>query len=331
MADIIKVENISVSYDVSIGKKIKSIKAIDDVSLTIKKGDMVGIIGESGSGKSTLAHAILNLIQSPGKISGGKIIYNNSVSLLDLNEEEFRKIRWDEIATVFQSAQSALNPILKIKNHFYETLEDHDVEIKTEEISRKIREVLSKVRLGEDVLEKYPFELSGGQKQRILISLSLILDPQVIILDEPTTALDVINQWYILEILHFINKEMGVTLIFLSHDISIIGSIVDKLVVMYSGKIVESGSADKIIKSPSHPYTIDLMNSIPSLEADFSTRKKIVEQTKDTNVRACKYYSRCQLKNKVNCIGSDADIKIHEVDEVYVMCKHTKETDGKYN
>ncbi|MBE6054810.1 MAG: ABC transporter ATP-binding protein, partial [Clostridium sartagoforme] len=273
MKPLIEIKNLTIEFFLKNG----NLKACDNISFTIYKNEVVGIIGESGSGKSTLASGILNLVQAPGKITSGEVYYyddeDNKINLLNLSVNEFNQYRWKEIATVFQAAQNALNPVLKIKEHFIETVLAHSPNEKEEDILKKAEEVLKHVRLDKSVLEYYPHQLSGGMKQRVLIALSLILDPKVILLDEPTTALDVITQWYILDILKDIHKRLGVTLIFLTHDISVISGVIDRIAVMYAGELVEYGEVDDVFQDPSHPYTKGLLNAIPTLRDDVTKRK----------------------------------------------------------
>lgn len=278
---------------------IRSCRACDNVSLTIDRGETVGIIGESGSGKSTLASGILNLIKAPGRIASGQVIYHppggKSVDLVQLSEAEFAKYRWTNLTSVFQAAQNVLNPSLTVKEHFLETVQAHVPHMKKAEVLGKARELLGQVRLEDRVLECYPHQLSGGMKQRTIIALSLILNPDIIFLDEPTTALDVITQWYILDILKKLQQEYGLTMVFLTHDVSIIGSVVDRLAVMYAGEIVEYGPVLDLFTRPTHPYTVGLVNAIPSLHDDVSKRKAIPGHPPDLSdlPDLCRFAPRC--------------------------------------
>ncbi|WP_317913842.1 ABC transporter ATP-binding protein [Carnobacterium maltaromaticum] len=313
MDKIISVKDLTISFNLKQGKQIRTLKAVDQVSLDIQRGEMLGIIGESGSGKSTLAFGILNLVEAPGRITSGEVHFINgtsqqpSIDLLKIDTKNQNKYRWEEIATVFQAAQSALNPIITVWEHFYETWQAHRdaKELAVEQVRQKVEELVHYVRLDVAVLEMYPFELSGGMKQRVLIALSLLLDPSVIILDEPTTALDVITQWYILEILKKINREKGITIIFLTHDISIISSMVDRIVVMYAGQIVEIGKTIDVYKNPSHPYTKALLEAIPTLTDDISTRKAIKGNTVNMLELdgTCRFKNRCIKTELVGCDG----------------------------
>ncbi|MBB6622099.1 ABC transporter ATP-binding protein [Clostridium gasigenes] len=329
MEKLLECKNITVEFDVKYFNEDKILKAVDNVNLDIYKGEMLGIIGESGSGKSTLASAILNLVREPGRISTGEVVYFNGVNLLSLSENEYNKYRWKDISTVFQAAQNALNPIITIKEHFVETYITHVHKVSNEVMMKRIKELLDFVRLDEKVLDSYPFELSGGMKQRVLIALSLLLEPKLIILDEPTTALDVITQWYILEILRKINKEKGISIVFLTHDISIIGSMVDRIAVMYAGELVEVGDVLEVYETPKHPYTKALLYAIPSLHDDITTRKSI--KGAPINMldlkNECRFKSRCIYMNKVGCSGTDENSKelIRINDNHYSRCKYWEE------
>ncbi|MBZ9606345.1 ABC transporter ATP-binding protein [Clostridium estertheticum] len=326
MEKLLECKNITVEFDVKYFNEDKVLKAADNITLDIYKGEMLGIIGESGSGKSTLASAMLNLVREPGRISSGEVVYFNGVNLLAVSEKEYNKYRWKDISTVFQAAQNSLNPIATIKDHFVETYTAHLDKVSNEVMMNRIKELLNFVRLDEKVLDSYPFELSGGMKQRVLIALSLLLEPKLIILDEPTTALDVITQWYILEILRKINKENGVSIVFLTHDISIIGSMVDRIAVMYAGELVEIGDVLDVYETPKHPYSKALLAAIPSLYDDVTTRRSI----KGAPINMldlkgeCRFKNRCIYKGKVGCDGSDENSKelIKVKDNHYSRCKY---------
>lgn len=312
MKPLIEVRNLTIEFFLKNG----NLKACDNVSFTIYKNEVVGIIGESGSGKSTLASGILNLVQSPGKITSGEVYYyddyDNKINLLDLKTNEFNEYRWKEIATVFQAAQNALNPVLRIKEHFIETVLAHDPDTPMEKIINKSEEVLKYVRLDTNVLEYYPHQLSGGMKQRVLIALSLILDPKVILLDEPTTALDVITQWYILDLLKDIHNRLGVTLIFLTHDISVISGVIDRIAVMYAGELVEYGEGKDVFSDPSHPYTKGLLNAIPTLSDDITKRKAIPGNPPNLtqDFKECKFSPRCSIFLEGKCKADREKTKV---------------------
>lgn len=324
MKPLLEIKNLTIEFFLRNTK----LKACDNVSLTIYKNEIVGVIGESGSGKSTLASGILNLVQSPGKITNGSVYYydddNNKIDLLKCDKNTFNKYRWKEIATVFQAAQNALNPVLKIKEHFIETFLAHESKLSNEDMIKKSEEVLGFVRLDNEILNYYPHQLSGGMKQRVLIALSLILDPKVILLDEPTTALDVITQWYILDLLKEIHEKLGVTLIFLTHDISVISGIIDRIAVMYAGEVVEYGEVKSVFVEPSHPYTLGLINAIPTLKDDITKRKAIPGNPPNLTQEfvKCKFTERCMHALNNKCEGiREKTLELYKVEETkYTRC-----------
>lgn len=301
---IIDVNDLTIDFKVENG----ILRACDHTSFQIFRNETVAIIGESGSGKSTLCSGILNMVSVPGKVSSGSVTYYSEyghakADILKMQPQQETEFRWKEISTVFQAAQNALNPILRIKEHFYETILAHQSNVKKEDMDEKIRKVLGYVRLDPAVMEYYPHHLSGGMKQRVLIALSLILDPQVIILDEPTTALDVVTQYYILQLLSNIQKGFKITMVFLTHDIAVVSNIVDRIAVMYGGEIVEYGKTEDVLSNPSHPYTRGLVDAIPTLHDDVTQRKAIRGTPPDLtkNFTHCKFKERCSLYQNGSC------------------------------
>lgn len=330
MDPILEIRHLSIDFKTNGG----ILRAVDDVSINIERGEIVGIIGESGSGKTTIASGILQTIRAPGRIAEGEIIYHPkdgfATDLLRLSEKEFNRYRWANITTVFQAAQNVLNPTLRIKDHFLETAEAHNTKLSKNDVIQRTKKLLQKVRLEERVLNSYPHQLSGGMKQRIIIALSLLLNPDILILDEPTTALDVITQWYILDILRKIHKESGITMIFCTHDVSIIGSIADRIAVMYAGQIVEYSPAEDVFLHPVHPYTFGLMKAVPSLRDDISKREAIPGYPPNPLKLpcGCRFGPRCFLKAEGVCDGIEGNLEtLTELDggEQYTLCAHCQE------
>ncbi len=325
MEPIIEIRNLSIDFKTNGG----TLRAVDKVSMDIGRGEIVGIIGESGSGKTTLTSGILQTIRTPGRIAEGEIIYHrkdgSKVDLLKLKDKEYNNYRWTDITTVFQAAQSVLNPTLRIKEHFFETAAAHDAKMSKEDVLARTKELLSHVRLDDRVLENYPHQLSGGMKQRVIIALSLLLEPELLILDEPTTALDVITQWYILDILRKIHEERGITMIFCTHDVSIIGSVVDRIAVMYAGQIVEYGRVEDVFLSPAHPYSCGLIRAVPSLRDDLSKRAVIPGYPPNLLELqpGCRFAPRCYLREQGVCDGIKGNLSNLEVlgaSEQYTLC-----------
>lgn len=255
--NLLKVENLHTYFKTSKGL----IKAVNGISFELKKGKSLGIVGESGSGKSQTAMSILKLFNQNQKIYQGKIIFNEK-EISQYNDQQMTKIRGNEIAMIFQNAISSLNPVFKIKNQIMEVLKLHK-KMNHAESKAKIIEILNKVKINniQRVMESYPHQLSGGMCQRIMIAMALVCEPKLLIADEPTTALDVLIQQEILNLINDLKKEIKTSILFITHDLGIISQIVDDVIVMYKGKIVEKGPIQEILTKPKHNYTKSLLNN----------------------------------------------------------------------
>jgi len=283
---ILEVRNLKIYYYLKRG----IIRAVDNVNLYLEKGEVIGLAGESGSGKSTFGLGIMRLILPPGKIVGGEVIYNG-VDLLKLSESEFNsKYRWKKIAMVFQGSMNGFTPVYKIGTQIKEVLEVHGWEGDAEE---RVRELLKMVRLDPSIADKYPHELSGGQKQRAFIAMALALNPDILIADEPTTALDVITQAHIINLLKSIRKELGISIIFITHDLALMSEIADRIYIMYAGRIVESAPSEVLYKTPKHPYTQLLLKSIPTLDKDKVEGIPGYMPDLTSLPLGCKFFPRC--------------------------------------
>ncbi|MFZ8823344.1 MAG: ABC transporter ATP-binding protein [Desulfurococcales archaeon] len=287
--EILSIKDLRVSYLTRRGE----VKAVDGVSLGLYKGEILGIAGESGCGKSTLAAAILRLVKPPGIIKEGKVLYRGK-DLLKLGEEEFRLYRMTKIAYVPQGSMNSLNPVMRIRDQFMDMLKDHGLKIKKEELEERLREILSSMGLKTSILDRYPHELSGGMKQRTLIALSLIMNPEILIADEPTTALDVVSQRGVMNILRDLKDQRGTSIILITHDMAVQAELSDRMAIMYAGKIVEVGPTEEIYNEPLHPYTRLLIESIPSL-GDEKPRKSIEGIPPDlvNPPKGCRFHPRC--------------------------------------
>ena len=287
--EILGIKDLRVSYLTRRGE----VKAVDGVSLGLYKGEILGIAGESGCGKSTLAAAILRLVKPPGIIKEGKVLYRGK-DLLKLGEEEFRLYRMTKIAYVPQGSMNSLNPVMRIRDQFMDMLKDHGLKIKKEELEERLREILSSMGLKTSILDRYPHELSGGMKQRTLIALSLIMNPEILIADEPTTALDVVSQRGVMNILRDLKDQRGTSIILITHDMAVQAELSDRMAIMYAGKIVEVGPTEEIYNEPLHPYTRLLIESIPSL-GDEKPRKSIEGIPPDlvNPPKGCRFHPRC--------------------------------------
>ncbi len=272
------------------------VKAVDDVSFKLKEGESLGIAGESGCGKSTLAYSLLKLVPPPGRIAGGRIIIDG-VDITKMSEAEVRsKVRWKKISMIFQGAMNALNPVYTVGYQLAEPLIYHKGYSKKEAIE-EAKKYLQLVGLSPDIVNRYPHELSGGMKQRVVIAMALILEPKIVIADEPTTALDVVVQAQILNLLKKLQKELGISIILITHDLSIIAELADKVAIMYAGKIVEFGPLEKVFLEPQHPYTQALLRSIPRLRGEKSKLEWIPGTPPDLRnpPPGCRFAPRCKF------------------------------------
>ena len=304
----ISVENLTTRYNVSKGL----VHALEDVSFSIELGESIGIAGESACGKSTLGLSIIRMI-SNGKIYSGKIQFDGK-SLLDIPNPDFDKsIRWKEISMVFQGAMNSLDPVFTIQQQFEEVLKQHNFE---GDIKQTINQSLNSVNLDESILKKFPHELSGGMKQRVVIAMALILKPKFVIADEPTTALDVVIQAQIVNLFKKLKKD-GQSFMIISHDLSILSEVAEKIGIMYGGRMVEFGDSTEIFLEPKHPYTKGLIESIPVLTKD--TKPKFIPGIPPNLVNpeeGCKFYDRCpEAMDK--CKKDPPKIK---TDSGYVLC-----------
>ena len=240
-------------------------KAVDDVSFSIEEGKTVCIVGESGSGKSITSLSIMGLIDKPGVIEGGEIIFKG-VDLLQQDIQYIRKIRGSKIAMIFQEPMTSLNPSYTVGYQIDEVLRLHQSHLNKKERFNKVIEVLNLVGMPypEEKYREYPFKLSGGQRQRVMIAMAMACEPDLLIADEPTTALDVTIQAQVLELMNKLQEEKGTSILFITHDLGVVAQMADEVVVMYRGHIVEKASAKELFKGPKHPYTRALLNSIPT-------------------------------------------------------------------
>ena len=307
---ILAVSNLTIRYSYKI-------LAVSDCSFKVEKSEILGIVGESGSGKSTLALSILNLLDKSAKITNGNIIYNN-INLINLEVNKLNNIRGNKIGYIFQNPMKSLHYALTIGYQLSEAFINHN-----KNYDKNIGlDILKKVGLP-NALENYnsyPHQLSGGMQQRVMIAMSIINNPQLLIADEPTTSLDVTIQSQILELLVHLSKIMSMSIILITHNLGIVAQTCKKVLVMYKGEIVESGYVKDILKSPRHPYTIELLNSLP--ENNFGERINIsshtVESTKYSNSdNMCSYYNRCHLRKGI-CLTKPELIK--SKDDHFVKC-----------
>jgi peptide/nickel transport system ATP-binding protein len=260
-AAILRVEHLRVCYDHPLGE----VRAVDDVSFSLRANERFGLAGESGSGKSTMALAILRMIRPPGRIDGGEV-WLDDVSVASLSDAAMRRLRLAGIALVPQGSMNALNPVLRIRGQIADALADHDMGLSQRDLDARVRDLLGQVGLPPQVADMYPHELSGGMKQRACIAIAICLRPKVIIADEPTSALDVVVQRQVMATLGRVQQELGAAVVLVGHDMGLMAQFVDRLGVMYAGRLVEIAPIAEIIAAPRHPYTQMLIASLPSLE-----------------------------------------------------------------
>ena len=288
------VQNLSVDY---LGRR-GLVRAVRGVSFDLAHGETLSLIGESGSGKTTLGLTLIRLLPRAARVRAGRIVYRrdgDEYDVLALKPEELRQFRWKECAMVFQSALNALNPVLRVSEQFEDTARAHGTSHLQETRQRALK-LLKLVQLDPDrVLRSYPHELSGGMRQRVLFAMSLLLDPRLIILDEPTTALDILTQRAIIDILRQLRQEMEFSLLFISHDLSLAAELADRVATMYAGAIVEVGDVYETFYRPQHPYTMGLIKAVPTVTGDMQALASIPGSPPDlVNLPAgCKFHPRC--------------------------------------
>jgi peptide/nickel transport system ATP-binding protein len=259
--DVLRVQGLVVHYHTPLG----AVKAADHVSFNLRAEERLGLVGESGSGKTTMALAILRMIKPPGRIEAGEIWLDDR-NLMTLSEEEMRQVRLARIAMIPQGSMNSLNPVMRIKEQIGDALRDHGVSVSRRDLEKRVRDLLQSVGLKPHVAGMYPHELSGGMKQRACIAIAISLRPKVIIADEPTSALDVVVQKQVMETLAWVQKELEASVLLVGHDMGLVAQFVDRLGVMYAGKLVEVSPVRDIFTKPLHPYTQMLIASLPSLE-----------------------------------------------------------------
>ena len=269
------------------------VRAVDHVNLTISAGETVGLAGESGCGKSTAGNAIMGILHSPARMAGGRILFRGE-DITGLDPEEQRRYRWRNVSMVFQSAMNALNPVMRVGDQFADMMAAHE-RINKKEAVERAGDLLEKVGIDRRRVRSYPHQLSGGMRQRTVIAMALALSPELVIMDEPTTALDVVVQREILEEIQELQKELGFAVLFITHDLSLLVEFADRIAIMYAGEIVETAPARTLFDSSRHPYTDGLMHSFPPLTGEM-TRLIGIPGTPPDLARppaGCRFHPRC--------------------------------------
>ncbi|MEM0006782.1 MAG: ABC transporter ATP-binding protein [Candidatus Bathyarchaeia archaeon] len=287
---LLTVENLTVEYWTRKGK----VRAVDDVSFSLDKAETLGVVGESGSGKSTLGLSLIRLVPPPGRIVKGNV-WLEGKDILKLREGEIRNIRGRKISFVFQDPMTSLNPVKRIGEHFVELIQTHEPNVSRDEAFKRAERLLADVGIQPERIDDYPHQLSGGMRQRVMIALAITLNPCVVVADEPTTALDVIVQAKILDLLKDVQNMYSMALIFITHDLSITIERCDKILVMYAGQMVEYSNIRNVYKNPQHPYTQGLLKSIPNIELADQKLEAIPGSPPDllSPPKGCRFWPRC--------------------------------------
>lgn len=318
---VLRVDDLTMHYTTRAG----DVSAVDNVSFNLKKGEAMGLVGESGCGKTSVATSLLRLLPDNAVFKGGHI-YLNGTDLLALEEEEMRKFRWRHISMVFQAAMNALNPVYKVGDQIIEAMENHDLVTSNETARNQVADLFRLVGLDPKLMEQYPHEYSGGMRQRAVIAMALSCNPDLIIADEPTTALDVIVQDNLLREMMELQQKLHMSMIYISHDIAVIAEVSDRIGVMYAGRLVELASAVEVFHNPQHPYTAGLMSAFPSIIGPKRELVTLPGEPPDLlhPPRGCRFHPRCPFVT---------DICKQEVPEFrdlggghYVACEHPMET-----
>jgi oligopeptide/dipeptide ABC transporter ATP-binding protein len=324
MSPILEISDLSVAYRSGGG----DVHAVEHVSLTLNAGEVVGLCGESGSGKSTLAYGAMRLLRPPALITSGSVRYNgrritsggDPADILSMSHRELHRIRWRETAIVFQSAMNALNPVLRVQDQLLDAVRAH-LKLPRHEAREKAASLLDLVGIPRDRLRAYPHELSGGMRQRVMIAMALAADPEVVIMDEPTTALDVVVQRDILSQIVELKERLGFAVLFITHDLSLLLELADRIAVMYAGRLMETGSSHDLMRDPAHPYTRGLLNSFPSLRG---AKRELVgipgvpPDLRDTKL-GCPFIPRCRYA--VDACGA-VDMSLDRVEGTSAAAGH---------
>lgn len=288
---LLSVRNLSVAYHTKNG----DVKAVQNVSFDLMQGEVLGLAGESGCGKTTVANAVLRLLRYPAEITGGKVFFHG-VDITTLSEDELRRFRWKHLSIVFQSAMNALNPVLTAGAQIVDAIQAH-TDMSKRDAEMRARELLELVGIDPARVNSYPHQLSGGMKQRVVIAIAMALNPQLIVLDEPTTALDVVVQKQIMDEIRRLKDRFNFSILFISHDLSLMVEFSDRVGIMYAGQLIELAPSQEIFHAPKHPYTQRLMDSFPTVSGPRTKLRGIPGSPPDliTPPTGCPFHPRCEV------------------------------------
>lgn len=309
MDNILEIKDLVVRYETEDG----IVRAVNSVNLALERGAAVGLVGETGAGKTTLAKSILRLIQwPPGRIADGQILYEGK-DLVAMEAEEICQIRGKEISMIFQDPMTALNPVLTVGKQIAEVIEAHE-KISAEEAKKKMEDMLTMVGIDPARAEDYPHQFSGGMKQRVVIAIALACNPNLLIADEPTTALDVTIQAQVLDLIKNLRTKLGTSMLLITHDLGVVAQNCEYVAIMYAGEIVEQGSLREVFKNGLHPYTEGLFDSIPKLNEDVDRLKPIEGLMPDpANLpEGCKFHPRCKYAEEICQCKAPEEVSINE-------------------
>jgi peptide/nickel transport system ATP-binding protein len=286
---LLELRNLAIEYGV--GDRL--VRAVDGVDLAIQAGEIVGLAGESGSGKTTIANAAMQILRPPARVAGGSVLFQGE-ELLGKSPEQLRRFRWRNVSMVFQSAMNALNPVMRVGDQFVDMMRAHE-RIDREHALARAGELLELVGIDRQRVRAYPHQLSGGMRQRVIIAMALALNPELIILDEPTTALDVVVQREILQQVDALKREFGFAVLFITHDLSLLLEFADRIAIMYAGEIVETAPAARLLTDAQHPYTQGLLRSFPPLTGPLTRLTGIPGSPPDLRdlPQGCRFHPRC--------------------------------------
>jgi peptide/nickel transport system ATP-binding protein len=307
---VVEVRDLVVEY----AMRSRTIRAVDGVDLAVAPGEILGLAGESGCGKSTLGNAIMQVLRPPARVARGNVLFGGE-DLVGRSAEELRRYRWRSVSMVFQSAMNALNPVMRVGDQFVDMMRAHERISKNESLDRAA-DLLDLVGIDRQRIRAYPHELSGGMRQRVIIAMALALRPELVIMDEPTTALDVVVQREILQQVRELQSELGFAVIFITHDLSLLLEIAHRVAIMYAGEIVEVAPSNRLRDEPRHPYSVGLLQSFPPLHGPFERMTGIPGSPPDLAAppSGCRFHTRCP-----HCVADDGPLYRRQIGERPVL------------